>query len=337
MERKPPAVGRDRDEHSAGRFRAEANRAGHLAGLPADLLRCCAQAVVDYCEDKPDTAAPDVLEEGEVGAETALPEAALGELVTAALAPGGEPRRVVWQQRNSEALVWLDRTRVRVLDGLVLVGVTLETRETGPQELTAVYAVGTEQTPAGMLAVAERRPRGHPGLAATFGEGVIALGWQTLLEVAGGLAGVFATDPEGHPARAGALVAEQGRLRVTPQAPHAFERADSREAWTPPDAWMPQPDRPPARPDRPPERAEPPPANPPPTPPLPAEEHPPAEPPPAKERPRQRPPARPPGGPARKRPGLSPEPGAPPGHQPGRGDPERDDRQGPGRGPRREG
>lgn len=318
MVRKPPAAGRSHDEGSAGQSRAEPGLIGHLVGLPAQLLRCCVRAVIDYCEGTSDTASPEVLERGEVGPETVLPEAALGELVRAALAPEGEPDRVVWQQRDSQALVWLDHTRVRVLEGLVLVGVTLETRETGLHELTAVYAVGTEQTPAGLLAAAERRPRGHPGLAATFGEGVIALGWQTLLEVAGGLAGVLATNPEGHPARAGALVAEEGRLRVTPQAPHAFEADDRQDPWPPPDGWMPQPDGPPGK-------VEPPPGRPPPG----------KEPLPGKGRP-----ARPSGDSPRKRPGLPPHPRTPPGHEPPGHDPggrgrDRDDPQGPARGPKR--
>src|SRR5512134_3624825 len=49
---------------------------------------------------------------------------------------GGGRRRAVWTHLGNEAAVRLDSARASVADGIVLVGLTLDTLETGPQELT---------------------------------------------------------------------------------------------------------------------------------------------------------------------------------------------------------
>jgi hypothetical protein len=85
-------------------------------------------------------------------------------------AVGGGRRRAVWTHLGNEAAVRLDGARASVADSIVLVGLTLATLETGPQELTTVFAVGSRAKPAGLL-------------AATFAEPVIATSWQALLTV----------------------------------------------------------------------------------------------------------------------------------------------------------
>ena len=167
---------------------------------------------------------------GEVADPVPLPERVLERLIRAALVreEGGE--RIVWRHRGGEVLVHLDRTRLRVLEGFLLVGMTLETVETGVQELTVPFAVGTEERLAGLLVVSERRPRGHPSLVETWGEGVIAAALRAVLEVADVVAALLGSDDRDRPLRAGALVARAGELAVVPQAMHHYERAASAKA-----------------------------------------------------------------------------------------------------------
>ena len=135
-------------------------------------------------------------------------------------AVGGGRRRAVWTHLGNEASVRLDGARASVADGIVLVGLTLATLETGPQELTTVFAVGSRAKPAGLLAVAEDRPRGHGDLAATFAEPVIATAWRALLTVVRDVAASAGRDALGDPLVPVALAARPGVLDIHTIADH---------------------------------------------------------------------------------------------------------------------
>jgi hypothetical protein len=131
---------------------------------------------------------------------------------------------VVWQEADAEVVVHLDRTRVRVTDGLVLVGLTLECDQTGLAEVVVPFAVGTDEHPAGLVAATEAKPRGPAVLVDRWGEAIVATAWGALVEAATAVAGERGSDLDGAPLRAGALVAQAGRIAVVPQARHPFER-----------------------------------------------------------------------------------------------------------------
>ena len=172
----------------------------------------------------PDMLPPEPLPEGRVGPLIELKSSTVSRLVRDALLPEEGPKSVIWQQAGSEVVAHLDRTRVQVLDGLVLIGITLESEETGPAELTVPFAVGTPDRLAGMITVTEEKPRGPAILADRWGEAVIATAWKALMDVADHLAAEAGTDEMGAPLRSGALVTEGDRLGVVPQARHSFER-----------------------------------------------------------------------------------------------------------------
>jgi hypothetical protein len=195
-------------------------RPPRLRGMyPAGLLQAGEKAIAGA---RP----PSKLGPGGVGEPVTLPQRTLEHLMRLALVRGKGRERVVWRNLGAEVLVHLDRTRLRVLDGYVIVGVTLETEQTGIQELTVPFAVGSQKRLAGLLAATERRPRGHPSLSETWGEGVIATAWRALLEVADVIAALRGSDADGRPLRAGALVAARGQLAVVPQARHLYEVAN---------------------------------------------------------------------------------------------------------------
>lgn len=151
----------------------------------------------------------------------------LDQLFRAAL--GAATRgRVVWRDGDSEVLVHLDRTRAVPLDGFVLVGVTLETDQTGVSEVTVPFAVGSESTTAGMLGVTEAKPRGHPLLVERWGGAIVATAWKALIDVGQSVAAQAGTDKDGAPLVAGALVAKADGLQIVPQARQIFENVEIR-------------------------------------------------------------------------------------------------------------
>lgn len=149
----------------------------------------------------------------------------LDDLMKAALG-SSERHRVVWRDGDSEVLVHLDKTRTKTLDGLILVGITLECDETGEQEVTVPFAIGSQTMTAGVLGVTETEPRGHPLLVRRWGEAVVATAWKALLEVGETLASEAGTDEDGAPLVAGALVARRDGFQVIPQARHILEKID---------------------------------------------------------------------------------------------------------------
>ncbi len=161
------------------------------------------------------------------------PPASIGGDVLVDLAPlavgAADDPRVVWQAAGSEVLVHLEATRVITREGLVLVNLVLETEQTGRADVTVPFAVGSEERPAGMLALAEPKPRGSAVLVDRWGEAIIATAWQALLDIADAAARAAGRDLAGRPLRAGALVAADDGLYVVPQAEHPPLRATEAE------------------------------------------------------------------------------------------------------------
>jgi hypothetical protein len=157
-------------------------------------------------------------------------QASLQTLTTAALGaayvPTGDtpPARVIWQDHDGEVLVHLDQTQVVMLPGLVLVALTLESDETGSGQIIVPFAVGTPESPAGLVAVTEPNPRGPQSLVDRWGQSAIAAAWQALLDVAHCLSLNAGVDQEGARLIPGALSTDGTTLSVTPQARHAADR-----------------------------------------------------------------------------------------------------------------
>jgi hypothetical protein len=167
---------------------------------------------------RPPIPPPPVLPPGAPGPVRTLPSKDLAILVRRAVA--GDQRRAVWTSRGNEATVLLDSIRIATDEGVVLVGLTLDTDQTGPQELTTVLAVGSAKRPAGMLVVAEERPRGHADLAATFADAVIATAWRGVLLVVAAAAASAGKDARGDPLVPVALTATPDGLVVHTIADH---------------------------------------------------------------------------------------------------------------------
>jgi hypothetical protein len=159
-------------------------------------------------------------------AVTPLAVAAIGARYTAPGQP--PPAQVIWQDGDSEVLVHLDKTETVMFPGLVLVALTLETDETGPGQLVMPFAIGSPDSPAGLFAVTEARPRGPEQLADRWGEAATAAAWLALLDVAHGMALQSGTDTAGARLIPGAITCDGSVLTVTPQARHPGDQVAAR-------------------------------------------------------------------------------------------------------------
>ena len=137
---------------------------------------------------------------------------------------GKSRSRVVWTASGSEMLVLLDAVRAELTEGAVGVAVPVATEETGEVELPVVFAVGTGDAEAGLLAATTDRPSGPTVLVVPFGEAVVAAAWAALLQVAVALAPRAGTDRRGEPLLPAALRASPDAFSVLPQARHPATR-----------------------------------------------------------------------------------------------------------------
>jgi len=123
-------------------------------------------------------------------------------------------KSVIWVDGSSEVLVHLDSTQVRILEGMLLVSVDLETDQTGRSPLVCTYALNTSGNAAGLLATTEEYPRGEALLASCWGQQLQQAIWSSLLLLANDHA-----DERGLAPRA--LIANAGALRLAAGAPVA--------------------------------------------------------------------------------------------------------------------
>jgi hypothetical protein len=138
------------------------------------------------------------------------------------------PQQVIWYDHDSEVLVHLDRTVVRLDNGVVLVALTLESDQTGVGQLTVPLSVGSAQLAAGLVVVTESRPRGPAALADRWGDAVIAAAWRALLDAVHTLALQAGVDTSGARLIAGAISCDGQTLSVVPQARYAIDAVTGR-------------------------------------------------------------------------------------------------------------
>jgi hypothetical protein len=151
----------------------------------------------------------------------------LQQLVIAALGGTGAgpaaPPQLIWYDHDGDVLVHLDRTVVALFEGVVLVGLTLETDQTGAGQLAVPLSVGSPQFAAGLLVMTESRPRGPVALVDRWGDAAVAASWRALIEAAHALALQTGIDASGARLVPGALSTDGKTFTVVPQARHAID------------------------------------------------------------------------------------------------------------------
>ena len=192
-----------------------------------DLDRHCKKLLAELEKHCPGLLPSGPLPPGEVLDPIEVGNDDFQELIHTAIGVTDKRRRnqVIWEQAGSELLVHLGKTRVQVVEGLILVGLTVESNESGQVEVTIPFAVGRSGRLAGMVVTTEPKPRGPTIVIDRWGEALIAAAWQAVLDVIATLSARAGVDEEGSPLLPGAIMAEDNMLRVVAQAPQIFERA----------------------------------------------------------------------------------------------------------------
>ena len=154
----------------------------------------------------------------------------IGALGSRYAPPGGTaPPEVVWYDHDGEVLFIIGETLVNLMDGLVLVALTLQTDQTGPGQVTVPLGVGTASQPVGMTVATELRPRSPtPLLVDRWGDAATAAAWGALLDVAKTMAEQAGADSNGAPYVPGAMSAASTGFTVTPQARQAMDSVGSK-------------------------------------------------------------------------------------------------------------
>jgi hypothetical protein len=131
---------------------------------------------------------------------------------------------VIWVDGGNELLVRLSKIRVVTRDGFVLVGITVYTEQTGDTEIVVPFAVGSPESPLGLIAATEPRPRGDTAILDIWSDQLIAAAWEALMRVAADTAAAAGVDDTNEALLATGLVASDTGLIVTPQARHRLDR-----------------------------------------------------------------------------------------------------------------
>jgi hypothetical protein len=139
--------------------------------------------------------------------------------------PAQLPSSVLWQDGADTLLVEVAGINVQVGDGLVSVTIPVQCDQllNGRDVVIVDLVLGTPGRPTGMLAAATE-PRGPRVVVRRWGEALLALAWQALLDTAGGVAGAAGTDQDGAVLIPTGLTASQNGLAIIAQARHPFDR-----------------------------------------------------------------------------------------------------------------
>jgi hypothetical protein len=206
------------------------------SGLRQSGVPSPAPAVIKLALEMIPAAGPDVkpVPPGTVVAPVSVTAEQLQPLLIAGLgalsvaADVSPPPQVIWYERDSEVLVHLDRTLVRLGPGLVLVALTLQTDQAGAGQVTVPLSIGSPQLPAGLVVVTESRPRGPAALADRWGDAAVAAAWRALLDASHALALQAGIDTSGARLVPGAISSDGKTFAVVPQARYAIDAVAGR-------------------------------------------------------------------------------------------------------------
>lgn len=85
-----------------------------------------------------------------------------------------------------------------VATGLIQLLLPVRCDQTGPANVTLVFAVGSPSAPAGLYAAASRRPDGSAAIVDAWGEALVAFSWHCLLDLVTGIAAATGKDQRGN-------------------------------------------------------------------------------------------------------------------------------------------
>jgi hypothetical protein len=167
------------------------------------------------------------LGDGEVGERVHLdPRSAAQLMRVAALRSAGLFRptkrtEIAWVDGQDELAVLVGELDLQLADGLVVVVVPVRCDQAHGHVLVT-FVVGSPDRPRGLYAATETRPRGPAVVVDTWGESLVAFGWQCLLGLVTGMAGATGKDARGNVMVPVEVAANADGLFVVPMGRHRF-------------------------------------------------------------------------------------------------------------------
>ncbi|QTN22042.1 hypothetical protein HZ992_18015 [Rhizobacter sp. AJA081-3] len=139
---------------------------------------------------------------------------------------------VVWVEGENELAVMFTEVDVKLSTGLIRIGIPVRCDQTGPASIELLFAVGSPQQPAGLYAAAPRRPNGPDIIVSTWGDALVAFGWQCVLGLVTGIAAATGKDQRGN-LLVPVEIAVTGRgIEIVPMARHRFAGSSTLKSGT---------------------------------------------------------------------------------------------------------
>lgn len=131
-----------------------------------------------------------------------------------------EVPELVWSRAGSEIAVVIGKLGATTAEGGLVVTVPVQTEQTGAVDIQVPLAVGTTDRDAGLLASTSSQPLGPAVIVDRWGEAIVALVWQSVLQVAIALAARAGNDARGDPLVPASLRSGGDGFTVVPLARH---------------------------------------------------------------------------------------------------------------------
>jgi len=168
------------------------------------------------------------MREGEVFQTVFIENAKLAEFARTAARRGAGLERptqrseIVWVDGANQLAIDIGKLDVRVDDGQIHFNIAVRCDEVGPAIVGVLFAVGSEQSPAGLYAAVSKRPAGPELVLDLWGDALVAFAWQCLLGIASGIAAATGKDARGNLLVPVELVAGVRGVGIVPMARHRF-------------------------------------------------------------------------------------------------------------------
>jgi len=129
---------------------------------------------------------------------------------------------VVWVDGDRELAVNLVDLQVKFAAGAIRVTIPVRCDQTGNAVVEVVFAVGSQNRPAGLYASTYRRPDGPALIVGAWGEPLVAFAWECVLGMVSGIASAVGKDDRGNVLVPVELTASKRGMEIVPMARHRF-------------------------------------------------------------------------------------------------------------------
>jgi hypothetical protein len=168
------------------------------------------------------------MREGEVFQTIFIEGAKLAEFARAAarrvagLVRPTQRSEIVWIDGGNQLAIDIAKLDVRVDEGQIEFTIPVRCDEVGSAAVGVLFAVGSDQSPAGLYAAVSKRPTGPELVLDLWGDALVAFAWQCVLGIASGIAAATGKDARGNLLVPVELLAGARGVGIVPMARHRF-------------------------------------------------------------------------------------------------------------------